>query len=263
MHSGAAQGEWYSQLRLPLILVIICPIHAFILARRYDTTQVRAWFASWWATLSCFIVVMFISASFRTFFYEPFSIPSASMSPSLNVGQQILVSKWGYGNYRFLGHQILRTQASKKPERGDIIVFQHPQSPEVDFVKRVIALPGERIVYRNKTITIKPVCKAKRSPCSKPVRFTKERLADLTVQQFVLHSYQESLEDNRYTVLEDPNRAELLEHYFSQTGRVSGEWLVPKGHYFVMGDNRDNSLDSRYWGFVPQANITGKTVYTW
>ena len=179
----------------------------------------------------------------RSFVIEPFRIPSGSMLPSLYIGDFILVSKFSYG----LRLPILNTQVVPvgEPDRGDVMVFRFPQDPSTNFIKRVIGLPGDVITYRGKRLTVN----------GEPVAVQKtELLPELTAQrgQRSLSSFLESLGESDHAIFLDDNRA-------SRSLKV----IVPAGNFFVMGDNRDHSNDSRYWGFVPKENIVGKAFFVW
>lgn len=254
------EGAWYKDVNLLWLVFMAFPIHAFIIAKNYDVRQARSWYASWWGTCSCFLLIFFSLAVLKAFYLEPFSIPAGSMSPTLNPGDQLIVTKKGFGNYRYHGIQLLKTAPTEKPNRGDIIVFQYPQNPEIDYVKRVIALPGDKIIYRNKTIFIKRACSKAEGECPSYVAIEKTAMQGAK-DNFLL--YEESLGEQRYSILIDPKIGDRANFYYSQVGTSIDEWLVPEGHYFVLGDNRDNSLDSRYWGFVPEENIVGKLFYVW
>lgn len=251
---------WYKDIYFSSIFTVICPIHAYLITRNYDIQYKRAWFANWWATSLTFFCMFLSIAAVRTFILEPFTIPASSMSPTLNPGNQLLVSKLGFGNYRYMGIQIARTEPSSHPERGDIIVFQYPQNPQSDWVKRVIGMEGDIIIYRNKTIYLKRACHNDSGDCPEFEAIKHQQLDKVDGESI---SYKESLDDNEYEIILNENMAELVNRYFNQVGRNQGEWLVPKGHYFVLGDSRDNSLDSRYWGFVPTENIIGKAIFSW
>ena len=179
----------------------------------------------------------------RSFVIEPFRIPSGSMLPSLYIGDFILVSKFSYG----LRLPILNTRVMPvgEPERGDVMVFRFPKDPSTNFIKRVIGLPGDVITYRGKRLTVN----------GEPVVVQKtELLPELTAQrgQRSLSSFLESIGQSEHAIVLDDNR-------HSRSLKVS----VPPGHFFVMGDNRDHSNDSRYWGFVPKENIVGKAFFVW
>ncbi|MGA9852336.1 MAG: signal peptidase I [Gammaproteobacteria bacterium] len=186
-----------------------------------------------------FFPVLLIVLLLRSFVVEPFHIPSSSMVPTLLVGDFILVNKFDYG----LRLPILHTRIIPvgKPERGDVMVFRYPPDPTVDYIKRVIGLPGDRIVYRGETLYINGV-----QVPDKVLGF----YGGPDQMGAVLH--QETLGKVVHGTLIIPG----MEH-------KQGEWTVPPGEYFMMGDNRDNSSDSRYWGFVPQKNIVGKAFFIW
>ncbi|MCB5161617.1 signal peptidase I [Marinomonas algarum] len=189
-----------------------------------------------------YFVIIAVIFGLRSFVVEPFQIPSGSMLPTLKIGDFILVNKFDYGvRLPVLNTTIIPTTT---PERGDVVVFKYPEDPSLNYIKRLIGLPGDTIRYRNKMLTVngEPVSKellAKLSvslnPNQEPVELFSETLGD--VQHEIYNSF-------RFTPRE-------------------GEWTVPQGQYFVMGDNRDNSADSRFWGFVPDENMKGRAFYVW
>ncbi|WP_257284524.1 signal peptidase I [Endozoicomonas sp. SESOKO1] len=188
---------------------------------------------------SIFPVLLFVLVV-RSFLFEPFQIPSGSMIPTLEVGDFILVNKYSYGlRLPVTGTKVL---AIGEPDRGDVMVFKQPGKENINFIKRVIGLPGDVVRYTGKRLTVNGQA------------VPEEFVAQLSDARSVYRLYNEGDEDKRYRV-----RKELASHDF----RAEGEWVVPEGMYFVMGDNRDRSNDSRYWGFVPEENIVGKAVYIW
>jgi signal peptidase I len=200
----------------------------------------------------------------RSFLYEPFQIPSGSMKPTLLVGDFILVEKFSYG---------LRDPVARKkflelgsPERGDIVVFKYPPNPSQDFIKRLIGMPGDTVIYRNKQFTIKPACDVTKQTACEPERTMP--LSFLNRDEFFfgatpLERFEEQLGDVNHDILRNPLRPDSTGNYYRQPGTRIGEWIVPEGHYFMIGDNRDNSGDSRFWGFVPEDNLVGKAVAIW
>ncbi|MDD4915265.1 MAG: signal peptidase I [Methylococcales bacterium] len=190
-----------------------------------------------------FFPVVLIVLILRSFLFEPFRIPSGSMMPTLLIGDFILVNKFSYGvrlpvlNTKFIG--------MGEPERGDIVVFRFPKQPSVDYIKRVIGLPGDRIAYFDKKLYIN----------GQPAK------------QVSLGSYKGVGQGANMTgselLTEDLDGVEhdILIHQGAAT--VEDVFVVPKGQYFVMGDNRDNSNDSRYWGTVPEGNLVGKAFFIW
>ena len=175
----------------------------------------------------------------RSFLFEPFQIPSGSMIPTLEVGDFILVNKFDYGlRLPVVGTKILSVS---DPERGDVMVFKEPMNPNINFIKRVIGLPGDTITYYNKKLTI--------NGKAVPQQF----IAQLSDDSSVYRLYDETIDGQVHQIRREPGIPDMKE----------GVWKVPAGSYFVMGDNRDRSNDSRYWGFVPEQNIVGKAVYIW
>jgi signal peptidase I len=194
----------------------------------------------------------------RSFLFEPFKIPSGSMIPTLLVGDLILVNKFTYG----LRLPVLNTRLTEgtPPKRGDVMVFRYPPKPSLDYIKRVVGVPGDEVAYMNKKLTIngQPVPAARL-----PDYFDRDAMR-------YFRQFEETLGDRKHRLLNDEERPAFVpgveEFPFKQSCRYSLEGVVckvPEGHYFMMGDNRDNSLDSRYWGFVPDRNIVGKAILIW
>lgn len=209
-----------------------------------------------------FPVIAFVMI-LRSFLYEPFQIPSGSMMPTLLVGDFILVEKFTYG----LRDPVARNKFVDigEPKRGDIVVFKYPEDPKLDYIKRVVGLPGDKIVYRNKQLFIKPACDGGKA--CQPLTPVKQEYTGVT--DFIgytgtpLMQYREQLGEVKHDFLVDPNVRANPRSYYQQAGTKSNEWIVPENHYFAMGDNRDNSEDGRKWGFVPEANLVGKAVAIW
>jgi signal peptidase I len=192
-----------------------------------------------------FFPVLLLILLFRSFVAEPFKIPSGSMMPTLLVGDFILVNKFAYGlRLPVLNKKIL---AVGEPKRGDVFVFRYPQDPKQDYIKRVVGLPGDEITYRNKTLYVNgvEVPETGVGPYTGPAEFGR----DFSSAQVKL----EKLGDVEHRIMEMPNV--WVGH--------EGTWKVPEGQYFAMGDNRDNSADSRFWGFVPEQNLVGKAFVIW
>jgi signal peptidase I len=207
-----------------------------------------------------FPVIAFVMV-LRSFLYEPFQIPSGSMMPTLLVGDFILVEKFTYG----LKDPVMRNKFFElgKPERGDVVVFKFPPAPNLDYIKRVVGLPGDTVIYRNKQLQIKPMCDVTENCAPFQTIELKFESRGEAYQQFApLEKYTEQLGDVSHQIYRTQGRARS-NRYYSQPGTQSDEWIVPEGQYFVMGDNRDNSEDGRYWGFVPEANLVGKAVAIW
>jgi signal peptidase I len=176
----------------------------------------------------------------RSFLFEPFQIPSGSMIPTLQVGDFILVNKYDYGlRLPVIGTKILPVS---DPQRGDVMVFKEPQNPNINFIKRVIGVPGDEIRYVNKRLTIN----GKQVP--------EKYVAELRNEGGPYKLFEETIDGKAHEIRKDLGIRSL---------RAEGTWRVPEGHYFMMGDNRDRSNDSRYWGMVPEKNIVGKAFYIW
>lgn len=211
----------------------------------------------WWIenSVSIFPVIAFVLI-LRSFIYEPFQIPSESMLPTLKVGDFILVEKYAYG----LKDPVWRTQLVEtgKPERGDVVVFKYPPQPNIDYIKRVVGMPGDIVRYSSdKQLCIQP---KGQSQCSL-VKLSNVEESEFVRDSVRMISLDEQLNEDGHQILINPLRRDNVAAYQPRSG--VNEWVVPQGAYFVMGDNRDNSADSRYWGFVPEANLVGKAVAIW
>lgn len=203
-------------------------------------------------TAKTVVYAIVLALLFRSFLFEPFHIPSSSMKASLLVGDYLFVSKYKYGYSRYsfpFGFDLFdgRILAAETPQRGDVVVFRKPGDESIDFIKRVIGLPGDTIQMRNGIVYLNDEAIPKEPVES--YRFHDEFLkSDMTIAQ-----YEETLPSGfKYKVLDE-----------TTYGVVDNtkEYSVPQGHYFVMGDNRDNSTDSRYMdsvGFIPAQNLVGK-----
>jgi signal peptidase I len=226
-------------------------------AKASERLLMQPWWLDWTAGLFPVILVVFL---LRSFLYEPFKIPSGSMIPTLLTGDLILVNKFTYG----LRLPVINTKITDGTPlaRGDVVVFRYPPKPSMDYIKRVIGLPGDEVAYLNKKLTIngQPVSK---QPV--PEYFDEEAMR-------YLKQYSEDLGGKQHMLLNDEGRraglseAEIMAFPYQENCRYSVEGVVckvPSGHYFMMGDNRDNSLDSRYWGFVPDKNIVGRAFFVW
>ncbi|GGA74749.1 signal peptidase I [Neiella marina] len=210
--------------------------------------------------VSVFPVLAFVLI-LRSFLYEPFQIPSGSMMPTLLKGDFILVEKYAYGlREPLLRKQIVETGA---PQRGDVIVFKYPESPNVDYIKRVVGVPGDSIIYRDKQLYVKPACDGTECPGYQPVEMTNKAKSQYLQGPFPLIQASQQHGETNHQILVNPAIPDRLNEYYSQPGTQLDEWKVPADSYFVLGDNRDNSRDSRFWGFVPEEYLVGKAVFIW
>lgn len=194
----------------------------------------------------------------RSFLFEPFRIPSGSMKPTLVEGDFILVNKFSYGVRLPIINKKVVDLAN--PERGDVVVFRFPQNPSQDFIKRVVGLPGDRIRYADKTLYVEPACTSG-SDCQPAFKVDRELVAAAGFDDNGVPAdiWQETLGEHPHQLLIHPDRADMEPYFFQRRN----EWVVPEGHYFALGDNRDRSHDGRYWGFVPDENLKGRAVAVW
>ncbi|SBS27846.1 Signal peptidase I [Marinomonas spartinae] len=178
----------------------------------------------------------------RSFVVEPFQIPSGSMLPTLKIGDFILVNKFDYGiRLPVLNTTLIKTT---EPKRGDVIVFKYPRDPSINYIKRVVGLPGDHISYHNKILKINGKLISKKFITNLP--------PSPDQNQEAVSLFKEDLDGTVHDIYNN--------HY---PNPLQGDYVVPKGHYFVMGDNRDNSADSRVWGFVPESDLKGRAFYVW
>ena len=215
----------------------------------------QPWWLDWTAGLFPVIAAVFL---LRSFLFEPFKIPSGSMIPTLLVGDLILVNKFTYGvRLPVINKKITE---GNKPQRGDVMVFRYPPQPNMDYIKRVVGVPGDEVAYLNKRLTIN----GQEVPTT-----TVPDFFDASAMRY-FKQFEEKLGDQPHRLLNNPEVPAFIQgasdFAYRDQCRYSIEGVVckvPEGHYFMMGDNRDNSLDSRYWGFVPDANIVGKAFFVW
>lgn len=214
-------------LTILLIVGTVLSLMVYLVGIYYSnseiSTQGKGYF---WPLLAIFVV--------RTFLFEPYQIPSGSMMPGLKEGDFILVNKYAYGLK--INRTDLPFSGNQNPDYGDVVVFLEPNT-KIPFIKRLIAKPGDRVAYRNKVIYLNGV------PLS-------QELISKDQQEYLLKEFFE--ENSRIIRITQPQRNDSM-----------SEITVPEGNYFVMGDNRDNSNDSRFWGFVPRSHFFGKGSLIW
>lgn len=251
----------YFALFMVVILAVtgvICLLDRLVLSKRRGVAE-EPWYVEYSKSFFPVILLVFV---IRSFVVEPFKIPSGSMMPTLLAGDFILVNKFTYG----LRVPVLNNTffAVNQPARGDVMVFHYPPEPTMDYIKRVVGLPGDTIKYQDKRLIINGQLLE--------VTYVNDYIYDLEVKD-------ESHQDKVIPVKAERLKERLgeVEHHIlihdvaNQYGAdtlgellMSGETItVPEGHYFAMGDNRDNSSDSRVWGFVPEANLVGKAFFIW
>ena len=214
---------------------------------------------TWVEYSGSFFPVIALVFFLRSFLYEPFKIPSSSMVPTLLIGDLILVNKFSYGiRLPVLNKKVIDVG---DPQRGDVMVFKYPKDMTQDYIKRVVGVPGDKISYENKRLTVN----------GKPVEYApmEDYLEEESLE--LRQQYREALPDTTHRILTmqsrrpfEPSQVDNFPHRDSCTyTEETFTCTVPEGNYFMMGDNRDNSADSRYWGFVPNKNIVGKAFFVW
>jgi signal peptidase I len=242
-----------------LILLVVSGLvwllDARVLRRRRAPDAQEPWWVEYSVSFFPVILIVFV---LRSFLVEPFKIPSGSMIPTLLVGDFILVNKFTYGiRLPVINKKIIELNY---PKRGDVMVFRYPVDTSLDYIKRVVGMPGDRIEYRNKRLTVN----------GQPVAL--RPLDDYLSRERMQYSRQfmETLDGAEHAILVEDDAPTLMQppQSFSHPGNclynTNGlACTVPPGHYFMMGDNRDNSSDSRVWGFVPDENIVGKAFFIW
>ena len=190
-----------------------------------------------------FFPVILVVFLIRSFLAEPFRIPSGSMLPSLHIGDFILVNKFSYGIRLPVANAKLVDMGAAR--RGEVAVFRFPSDPSINYIKRVVGVPGDHVVYKDKQLTINGV-PMKQEDARAYALFQTETGTGMLVRRA------EDLDGARHDILV----SDRLDH-------GPDTFTVPPGQYFVMGDNRDQSNDSRYWGFVPDENLVGRAFLIW
>jgi len=218
----------------------------------------RPWYARWYGLAGIALATVTAIMVVRVFLYEPFKVPSQAMSPTLAPAARVLVQKHGYGHLSTYGLDAGRLPMTAALHRGDIIVFDYPRDPSTTYIKRLIGLPGDRVTYtEGKSVLVN----------GQETR--QHRLGDHLDMESLKHRqrYLNQLDGTKFDTLVDegapamgPGAFEFPMKEACTRGEGKVECVIPAGHYFMMGDNRDNSADSRYWGFVRSDQVVGKVV---
>jgi len=193
-----------------------------------------------------FFPVLIVVVLLRSFVIEPFRIPSGSMIPTLEIGDFIIVQKYAYGiRLPVINKKIIETG---EPQRGDVVVFRYPIDPSINFIKRLIGLPGDRIEWTS----------------DKKLMINGKLIAEETLEPYPYESRSGKIQATHLRETLPSADGDHFHNIILEPGMGgSGEWTVPQGHYFMMGDNRDNSSDSRFWGYMPEKYLVGKAAFVW
>ena len=225
---------WRQYASLTFVINLACAIHAFKIVSYGPSVSRRPWYSHWYG-LTCGVFAAFFGLFLvRAFLFETFRMPGQSMIPSVPPGSTMVIKKLGYGHYGAYGISIFHSAPSAQVERGDVIAFRYPKNPDLIYAKRVVGLPGDVVEYKGNRLVVNGL-----------VRTTGEESSS---QQY--RTLRETLDKVSYTIValrDEPSQD------FQST--------VPPNEFFVLGDNRENSSDSRHWGSVPAQNIVGKLVF--
>jgi signal peptidase I len=240
---------------LLVVTGVVAALDRLYFAKRREKGSKEPWWIEYPKSFFPVILIVFL---LRSFLVEPFKIPSGSMIPTLLVGDFILVNKYTYGiRLPILNTKVLEVN---RPQRGDVMVFRYPDDPSLDYIKRVVGLPGDKVTYRDKRLWINGV-EVPLKPDGDYQYLDRATFARQFIETFGNRSHKILLEQDA------PALPPFVKQYpFRQNCSYNTDGLsctVPPDHYFVMGDNRDNSSDSRVWGFVPDANIVGRAFFIW
>ncbi len=245
-----------------LVPAIVCPVHAYRLAGKYPADKPRPRYSRWYGLVGAFAGIFLVVGVFRMFLFESFTISSGSMLPTLAPRALVVVQKWEYGHYSAYGMRLFEGGKTTDLLRGDVVVFDYPGDPSVQYVMRVVGVPGDKLVYRDKMLSINGAAAVRRNDG------TYQFAARPGMPLKVLARSEETLGGTSYSILNDNDRPPILKDAVaagaSNKCRYDDRGVaceIPEGQYFVLGDNRDDARDSRYWGFVPADHIVGKVAY--
>ena len=235
-----ALSQWFFDLNLKYLYVLACLLHALFIAHRYNTAQQRYPYSRWWAIVSLLLIFIVTVALIRLFLFEPFKIPSSSMNPGIKAGDYIIVNKLGFGAYSAFGFSLGKTKPSQDMQlhRGGLYVFFIPgRKEDIIYVKRLIALPGDHISIQDDRILLND-------------QYLPQSVTSENGQTIIMEEYSEHTQYPIQILQERP-----------PIKSQSTDLTIPQDHYFFMGDNRRNSLDSRIMGPIPADHLIGEVVH--
>lgn len=237
-----------------ILFVAVCVCGAVMLVCRLAFPEIakrspEPWYLDYARSFFPVLLIVFL---LRGFIAEPFRIPSGSMLPTLEIGDFILVNKFTYGVRLPVSHH--KVLEMNDPQRGDIVVFRYPVDNKTSFIKRLIGLPGDVVEYKRRQLFVNG-----------------ERVGSVNLGDYIPFGESQALAKYAQTIptgeLNAPDTSMVeyttLQQKIPRGRGREGTWVVPQGQYFMMGDNRDDSHDSRAWGFVPDENIVGKAFFVW
>jgi signal peptidase I len=231
---GLSHYPWQQYASLTSLVGAACAVHAFKIASGNRGVVLRPWYSKWYGLAAAPLGLFAVLFLFRVFVLETVRMAGESMFPAIPTGALMVVKKLGYGDYATYGLRVLRTEPSAAFRRGDVIAFHYPKNPALVYARRVVGLPGDRVEFKDRRLLINGVPRTGKD-------------AAKSYESLILH---ETLDDIVYEVAGA-----------SQGPTSDFVADVPAGHLFVLGDNRDRSIDSLQWGPVPIASVVGKVVY--
>jgi signal peptidase I len=259
----ASAGYWPVNWSIAVFLIaIVGAVDSYRIARQHQNEFSGPWYSRWYGLLGLYLSFAVLAFSTRAFIIEPFRIPSGAMMPTLLIGDYILVNKYIYGIRMPIAHNLLIRVGD--PQRGDVMVFRYPDDPRLDYIKRVVGIPGDRVAYRSKQLYVNDTLV--QTEAVGDFRYAAGPQDIITAKRL-----REKLGEREHEILIQTDvpsirLAGVRQFPFRKNCEYSNEGFsctVPAGHYLTMGDNRDNSSDSRYWGFVPERNIIGRAFMVW
>lgn len=261
----------FNLILVPLTLVFfgLWLLDKFVLKQREtkgrgEESFIITWAYDFWPVLAVVLVL-------RSFVFEPFNIPSESMVPTLQTGDYILVNKYQYGIRMPITNSKLISVG--EPQRGEVAVFRYPENPKISYIKRIVGLPGDTLKFENGVLFVNGQKQERTFAANTTINAKANEMGGQQVMVDLAGTkYSSTLGEHHFTTQEINSEqttpdakayVQNVERMYPLSHEQNWEVKVPDGKYFAMGDNRDQSADSRFWGFVPEENLTGHAVYVW